>query len=673
VTVAKINAPLLQIQCPPLMRNLQGWLVWRLEQHEGEEKARKVPYYAGGGRRTGQQGTDDDRSKLVTFDAAIAVAYKKNYTGVGFAPMPDFNVTALDFDHVVGTEHQAAIEEMLAGTYAEFSPSGAGIRAFVRGAMPNRKSHAGDKWPFTFETFGSKGFVTFTGMALAQNELLGGDVGHASDGVKALVAERFMAPTAIEGRSHTEEVVGLSDEQLRQLLAAISAEDYQTWIDVGMALHHETRGEGFELYDEWSQTASNYVGREGVGKKWESFGKRSEGRSLTGRLLIKLGGQGGVSVGGPVASADDFEIIEGDEGGQMGDKSPGNLSPRFEIIPAAAFARRPPPRWIVDHVIPEADLVTLYGESGAGKSFVALDLTMAIARGVEWRGKAVRQGRVVYIAAEGGGGFRNRLVAYAHHHQVELGEVPFGIIHATPNLLAKDDVKDLQAVLKASEGADVIVIDTFAQVTAGANENAGEDMGLALRNARRLGEASGAVVILVHHSGKDASKGARGWSGIRAASDAELEVVRTDAGRWIRTTKQKDGEDDAEWGFELGKVTIGEDDQGREIESCVVLEKAVPADKTRNGKRDRPRGGKGANRELTQDERWEAAVEEALAELTIAEELVSLPDLVARTVALRPEIESHDRAKNSLARKAVFRLKADGVLDVENNHVFTLR
>jgi hypothetical protein len=617
VTVAKINAPLLQIQCPPLLRNLQGWLVWRLEQHEGEEKARKVPYYAGGGRRTGQQGTDDDRSKLVTFDAAIAVAYKKNYTGVGFAPMPDFNVTALDFDHVVGTEHQAAIEEMLAGTYAEFSPSGAGIRAFVKGAMPNRKSHAGDKWPFTFETFGSKGFVTFTGMALAQNELLGGDVGHASDGVKALVAERFMAPTAIEGRNHTEEVVGLNDEQLRQLLAAISAEDYQTWIDVGMALHHETRGEGFELYDDWSQTASNYVGREGVGKKWESFGKRAEGRSLTGRLLIKLGGQGGVSVGGPVASADDFDVVE-DTAEETTQKAG-----RFEIIPAAAFARRPPPRWIVDHVIPEADLVTLYGESGAGKSFVALDLTMAIARGVEWRGKAVRQGRVVYIAAEGGGGFRNRLVAYAHHHQVDLGEVPFGIIHATPNILAKDDVKALEAVLKASEGADVIVIDTFAQVTAGANENAGEDMGLALRNARRLGEASGAVVILVHHSGKDASKGARGWSGIRAASDAELEVVRTDAGRWIRTTKQKDGEDDAEWGFELGKVTIGEDDQGREIESCVVLEKGVPMDRSR-GRRKAP----------AETSKWQVAVATAWAELSIGGDLVSKADLVARALEL---------------------------------------
>jgi hypothetical protein len=573
VTVAKINAPLLQIQCPPLLRNLQGWLVWRLEQHEGEEKARKVPYYAGGGRRTGQQGTDDDRSKLVTFDAAIAVAYKKNYTGVGFAPMPDFNVTALDFDHVVGTEHQVAIEEMLAGTYAEFSPSGAGIRAFVKGAMPNRKSHAGDKWPFTFETFGSKGFVTFTGMALAQNELLGGDVGHASDGVKALVAERFMAPTAIEGRSHTEEVVGLSDEQLRQLLAAISAEDYQTWIDVGMALHHETRGEGFELYDEWSQTASNYVGREGVGKKWESFGKRSEGRSLTGRLLIKLGGQGGVSVGGPVASVDDFDVV--DETPEEAAVKVEKAS-RFEVVAAHEFANRPPPRWIVDDIIPEADLVILYGASGSGKSFIAIDLTMAIARGIEWRGKAVRQGRVVYIAAEGGGGFRNRLKAYAHHHAVDLAGVPFGVIHATPNFMLKDDVKAVAAAINAAQGADVIVVDTFAQVTPGANENAGEDMGLALKHARRIGEETGAVVILVHHSGKDEARGARGWSGLRAAADAELEVVKTPAGRWMRTTKQKDGDDTGEWGFQLAKVAIGEDDRGREIESCVVLEAGVP-------------------------------------------------------------------------------------------------
>jgi hypothetical protein len=50
-------------------------------------------------------------------------------------------------------------------------------------------------------------------------------------------------------------------------------------------------------------------------------------------------------------------------------------------------------------------------------------------------------------------------------------------------------------------------------------------MGLALSHCKHIYEVTGAIVLLVHHSGKDAAKGARGWSGIRAAADTEIEIV----------------------------------------------------------------------------------------------------------------------------------------------------
>ena len=82
-------------------------------------------------------------------------------------------------------------------------------------------------------------------------------------------------------------------------------------------------------------------------------------------------------------------------------------------------------------------------------------------------------------------------------------------------------------------------------------------------------------MVLVHHSGKDASRGARGWSGLRAAADAELEVLRQPSGRILRISKQKDGDDDAQWGFALEKVEIGLDADGDPITSCVVVEQDV--------------------------------------------------------------------------------------------------
>lgn len=242
---------------------------------------------------------------------------------------------------------------------------------------------------------------------------------------------------------------------------------------------------------------------------------------------------------------------------------------RFEVIPAAEFATGAPSQWIVREVLPQAELAVIYGESGCGKSFFALDLVAAVARGIEWQGRKVKQGPVVYIAAEGAGGFRKRLAAYASRAGIPLADLPIGVIAAAPNLLTNDDQALAQAI-GTFGGASVIVIDTLAQSTPGANENAGEDMGKVIAHCGRLHRATGALIVLIHHAGKDATKGARGWSGIRAAVDAEIEVSRLAENRFARITKQKDGDDAAAFCFRLDVVEVGHDEEGFPVTSCVV-------------------------------------------------------------------------------------------------------
>ena len=96
-----------------------------------------MPYYASGGRRAGEQGRQEDRAQLVTFDAARAAAARRGFDGVGFAPMPEFGIVALDFDHCVthGEIHEG-VQALLTDTYAEYSPSGTGVRAYA--ADPER-------------------------------------------------------------------------------------------------------------------------------------------------------------------------------------------------------------------------------------------------------------------------------------------------------------------------------------------------------------------------------------------------------------------------------------------------------------------------------------------------------------------------------------------------------
>jgi hypothetical protein len=243
---------------------------------------------------------------------------------------------------------------------------------------------------------------------------------------------------------------------------------------------------------------------------------------------------------------------------------------RFEVLPADVFARGKPLEWIVKGVIPDAALIVVYGASGSGKTFAVLDLVAAIARGREWRGLRVRQRRVVYIAAEGVSGFRQRVKALATFEGVEPGALGLGIIAEAPDLRADEDIKALtQELVRAKPG--LVVVDTLAQVTPGADENSGEDMGAVLKKCRRLHEATGAAILLIHHSGKDASKGARGWSGVKAAADAEIEVSRTGEARVLTVTKQKDGGDGTQFGFTLQPVVLGTDVDGDPITSCVVV------------------------------------------------------------------------------------------------------
>lgn len=245
----------------------------------------------------------------------------------------------------------------------------------------------------------------------------------------------------------------------------------------------------------------------------------------------------------------------------------------FTVVSVKDFMAVSPPTWAVKNVLPQAGMAMIFGKSGAGKSFFALDLMLAIARGAEWCGLKTKPLRVVYVVAEGVSGFRNRLVAYEQYHGIDMTRVSVQIIPQTPNLCVDDDKALIQAI-KAKGGVDIVVIDTLAQASAGANENSAEDMGAVLKRCQNVQAALGGLVVLVHHTGKDEARGARGWSGLKAAMDTEIEVSATMNGGMKtmegRVTKQKDGEDGKAFPFRLQQVVLGEDEDGEVITSCVV-------------------------------------------------------------------------------------------------------
>ncbi|MFM2006241.1 MAG: hypothetical protein RLZZ09_1896 [Pseudomonadota bacterium] len=595
---------IMSMEVPEDLREIPAWLIWRLESQEGEAKGRKVPYWADGMRRYGPNGSGNDRERLTTFVAARDAAVRMGYDGVGFAPLPGCGYTFLDFDNCVDVDGSLPreIEQIVGRTYAECSPSGKGIRAALKGDLGNRKSPtAGNE--YGFETFSTSGFVTFTGHILAACKLIRGadHIAEIDDNVRSLCEKRFgSAQPQVEvdpkdfmiGR---EPRLGLSVEQMEELLSALDPDmGRDDWIRVGMALHHETTGDdtGFELWDEWSSDGAKYTSTEGLRKDWDSFDRRKgqRRRQVTMASVIKMAKDAGNRA--PKWEADNMRHLVEEELEKLprvdGVRTPEDFSGKFPIYSAGDPILHQPCEWHIKGVIPKADLIVLYGASGSGKSFVALDMAAAIAQGVSWQGHRVNKANAVIIAAEGAGGVGKRIRAYCNRHGINEADFDLGVIIQPPDVIKDVDITELAKALK-EHAADIFVIDTFAQVTPGANENSSEDMGRALRNIRILTQVTGATALIVHHAGKDAARGARGWSGIRAAADAELEVSANDSGRLLKITKMKDGDDNLAWGFHLNVIDLGVDFDGDPETSCVV--EYVPAPQKKN-KADGPKGAR---------------------------------------------------------------------------------
>jgi RecA-family ATPase len=236
---------------------------------------------------------------------------------------------------------------------------------------------------------------------------------------------------------------------------------------------------------------------------------------------------------------------------------------------------------LIEETLGTGAMCVLYGDSNSGKTFAAIALGAAVAQGTEWLGRRAVKGLVVYLASESPGSVETRLRAYQRYRDVRVPG--FAIVRSPVNLFeGQADVSAIIALineLEAAHGQQVALIigDTLARLAVGANENSGEDMGVVVRNVDSIRSATGAAFVLIHHSGKDAAKGARGWSGLRAATDTEIEVTADEATglRAAEITKQRDlpGKG-ARLGFKLESVTLGKNRWGADRGSCV----AVPAD-----------------------------------------------------------------------------------------------
>ena len=243
---------------------------------------------------------------------------------------------------------------------------------------------------------------------------------------------------------------------------------------------------------------------------------------------------------------------------------------KYTFLTPNQLQHLPTTKWRVKGLFPEHGLGSIYGPSGSGKSFLALDLMAAVACGGAFFGRKTTACPVVYVALEGTGGIAKRVEAYETHHMIKL-PTSFRVVTDMLSLFSSEASIFAEAVIEEGLNEGVIVIDTLAQSAPGSDENSSAHMGTIIANAQLLQRMTNGLVVLIHHTGKDASRGARGHSSLYAALDAALEVKRTQGGLEWLSDKVKDGESGNATSFRLERVVLGKDEDGDEISSCVAV------------------------------------------------------------------------------------------------------
>ena len=247
------------------------------------------------------------------------------------------------------------------------------------------------------------------------------------------------------------------------------------------------------------------------------------------------------------------------------------------IFPLVAFddLTLTPPKWIIKGLLTDHSFGCIFGASGSGKSYVALDMAASIVTGTSFCKKQIKkQGAVVYIAGEGHSGLAHRLRAWELRKKVSLKGAPL-YISKRACALGDDDfmqhVKEsVDQVFEKHGEISLIIVDTWARNLFG-NENDTAETGAAIRALDELKDQYKCSSLVIHHSGHTETGRGRGSSALRAALDMEYSAELDGNILSLKNTKMKEGQKPDDITFSMNHIPLGfQDEDGEEVVSTAL-------------------------------------------------------------------------------------------------------
>jgi hypothetical protein len=590
---------------PHAMRGRKQWML------AGPDKAPQAVDFA---NESTYAGAKNNPSQWMEYDQARFWAMELGMY-MGYVPLPDDPFSIIDLDWKDDKVYDVDANEIKIGlynaaigtTYVERSLSGKGAHIIIEGKLPNdfNAQTAG------IECYGNKGFVVITGrMESASNEIT-----KQQGWLDYLVAKY---PRSVDDAQFADSK--LDPEQVNNASAEELALDnkFAEWTD-GWANRATIDGwmndnpgddrsqidlKVMQLFVKFTRNRK-YPDESAVRMfmhcpRSRLLGRKSDPRQYVHRTLVSAKAR--VAMDEKRAKDSDFR---GAADKMLADKlqaaipaqgapianspvPPVAASNRFNTKTAKEVLQEPAIEWAVQDLFQSHAVNAIYGWSGVGKSFIALDMAAAVADGVEWFGYKTLKMPVLYVAIEGGNALNQRLGAFEKgngHEYPENVEFYRGRFKLTDVELITDFIL---ARKQSGWTGGMIIIDTFAKAIVGSDENSATDMGKAVEALELLKEQLNACVVIVHHSTKPDPKtgiagSMRGSGSLQAGIEGVFEVAKlaiTDPDnedrvigyqRFVRANKVKEGDDKGFHNFELSKVMLDRfDNFGTQLSSCYI-------------------------------------------------------------------------------------------------------
>lgn len=616
---------------PPAMRDRKQWML------AGTDKRPLAVDYA---NESTYFGAKNNPTQRMTYSEARYWAETLGFY-VGYVPLPDDPFTIIDLDwkekvYDVDADglKQSLYQQACEATYVEVSMSGKGAHIVIEGKLPHdfNAQNAG------IECYGNLGFVVITGRMVSQsNQItnqqpwlnwLQNKYPHAVEAARmqaspldwnainnpsseelalddALIASMSGWRNAANlehyfyGRDLRPDGGGGSEGDMALMQAFMTFSKSSDKQSAAMRMFLKTpRAKARQPYkavtSNWDQYLVRTIGRARMAVERDQQRAKDYDFSAGSRAMLEKF-QAQISASRPdpepEVSADSSSPAPAPINmGGMGQRAPApSAEPAFtgfSWLTKSDLERLPKLEWVIKGLFPAGGVGAIYGESGAGKSFVAIDMIASIAEGNRWFGLRTKQLPVSVFALEGEGGLKGRVKAWEMTNGREYPQNAFFWDSARNGNFALRDADQrsdenrkrliqLCADLKANgrEGG-VVVIDTLNQASDGADENSSRDMGELLKAMKFIQRETGSLVLIVHHATKSKeNQSMRGHSSLYGAMDGIMEVIRDvytedDEPRLIEgrrgwmAKKVKDGRDGYTKLFDMKEVQVDFDEDG---------------------------------------------------------------------------------------------------------------